>query len=241
MRLTLTAQLVAGITSQNIADSGGKLGELLQAAESSISGTGKDIETFIRHGLRFFKDDEQMLEILCSLQAIYKTYKIQMQPGVATHRDKRQLINGLGIRTQPYSAADLLRKQNDQPDAQFTEQPVRIIFRERDKSATMPWKTMMVDEEIPGTFAGARVVNESTGYYVVKANESVIFVSESEPGKVEVELAVIRGVACTPGSEPFFKWLTAVVNHACNDRRDVRGRSRAIPRRVIDKSTPRSG
>ena len=90
------------------------------------------------------------------------------------------------------------------------------------------------------------VVNETTGYYVVKEEESAIFYSFCDAGcsiffslslslilaliaiilcleNITIELAIIHGVATnTSFSPPLFFWLADVVKQACSERHNVR-------------------
>lgn len=85
-------------------------------------------------------------------------------------------VASLGLRKQPYSAADLLAGHTAIPG-------VKIVWRERamnepGKPGYINLRSILSDTNCrPGK--GDTVVNETTGFYVVGPNESVIFVSKS--------------------------------------------------------------
>ncbi|KAJ7355490.1 hypothetical protein DFH08DRAFT_1052528 [Mycena albidolilacea] len=63
------------------------------------------------------------------------------------------------------------------------------------------------------------VVDKDAGYYVVKPDESVIFLNKEN----KVKLVSLRGILHdTPTSKDLYEWLEAVIATACSEQRDVR-------------------
>jgi hypothetical protein len=127
-------------------------------------------------------------------------YELSCREFKADHRKRRALVYhtltilsihsliqilqvaSLGLRRKPYSILDLLAGQADIPG-------MKIIWRERStvkpgQAGYIRSKSVLSDTNCcPGT--DDVVVNETTGFYVVRPDESVIFVSGSSdfPGE----------------------------------------------------------
>lgn len=115
-----------------------------------------------------------------------------------------------------------------------------ITFIERSRDSKHGVKRYTHLSEIDDS--NSLVVNESTGYYVVKEEESVIFYSFCDATRgiffffflaiialmvslenIIIELAIIRGTALNASfSSLLYSWLAGVVKQACSERRNVR-------------------
>lgn len=117
---------------------------------------------------------------------------------------------------------------------------LKMIERKRRTPLVKP-RTFFTDSYIPDS--PHHHVNEDNGYYVVGESESAIFYSEIADSEgvllisavttffklisiiveIVVELVVLRGIASnSPLGPEIHRWLSNVVEIACNYRRNVR-------------------
>ncbi|TCD60052.1 hypothetical protein EIP91_010799 [Steccherinum ochraceum] len=173
----------------------------------------------IAHDESFDRKVVEVIERLCILD------KQQSKEGSssARHRAKRKLIRELGLMDSGYTLDDLFEQLDSDGEIGCTE--IRIVERKRNLDHGVKQRIHMA--EVDGTQDPANnylTVNESTGFYVVKPDDSVIFVDRQDDGKYKVELACIRGVGISEhdSSAELLEWFTKVINQACDERRNVR-------------------
>ncbi|EMD30816.1 hypothetical protein CERSUDRAFT_145806 [Gelatoporia subvermispora B] len=101
-----------------------------------------------------------------------------------------------------------------------TDIVVEIVERNR-TTPSMPKNTHLT--EVEPDRPKCVQVDTSRGYYTVDKGSSVIFISRDADGIPTIELVVLRGVAMDSArSGPLYRWLTTVVDTACDVRSDVR-------------------
>ncbi|KAF8074558.1 hypothetical protein FPV67DRAFT_1574567 [Lyophyllum atratum] len=187
--------------------------ELLEEVRKTLNKPDYTVENLITEGLSRAKGVQNRRETFLKVKHHYDASQLDGHPAQASHWAKRHIKRALGLSAEPFSVKSML-------EAGKTLDSVKIIFRNR-AAKTPKLHRFMV--EVAGDDEDQLVVNEDTGFYVVPPDESVVFVSRTADGGIEIELAVIRGVATRAAfSGDLYSWLVQVVDNACSERRDVR-------------------
>ncbi|KAJ7845982.1 hypothetical protein B0H14DRAFT_2584443 [Mycena olivaceomarginata] len=106
-----------------------------------------------------------------------------------------------------WTLKDILATQDD-PSVGSLSNP-RVVWRNRDITNAPAQGRILSDTKCRPE--DDLIIDEDHGYMTVK------------PGKIVIELAVLRGIASgSEGAGDFYGWLSTVVDHACSERRDVR-------------------
>jgi hypothetical protein len=115
---------------------------------------------------------------------------------------------------------------------------IKLVERSRTSTCGIKHFTWLSEVET----ADAVLVNSENGFYIVEANESVIFYSYSDAAQstfhifpccyiflipfiadLIIELVIIRDIVFYgPVSQPLYAWLKDVIMQACSERRNVR-------------------
>ncbi|KAH9835213.1 uncharacterized protein C8Q71DRAFT_870583 [Rhodofomes roseus] len=178
--------------------------------EQKSSNRTEIIDHVINHAIQLLsKEQEQGHDSYLALfRELQSKRQVYMSQGTASHWQKRALITMLGLNSNGPSISDLMAGH---------ALPTVIRSRGPTQMTRYQWMSERKRKEHV-------LVKESTGYYVVPPDKSVIFLSQaSDEGPPEIELVVIRNIAMdAPISGALYQWLFDIAETACSERRDTR-------------------
>ncbi|KAI0038399.1 hypothetical protein FA95DRAFT_1567767 [Auriscalpium vulgare] len=140
---------------------------------------------------------------------------------MAYHHEKRALVKGLGF----LRVSSTPRRHLDEFIRNLVP-GVEVVIVEN-KPSPVAKRVCLEEFPRPGETVDYELASSANGYYVLDANRSAIFLSKDPDNGYIFELLIIRNIGSdTPGSmqvvDSFYRWLTGVIEQACDVRRDVR-------------------
>ncbi|KII93143.1 hypothetical protein PLICRDRAFT_35323 [Plicaturopsis crispa FD-325 SS-3] len=212
-----TLQRLDELQLEDLRDTTPRIQQLLDDVHRFYDGKAtqkvSNMETLISVALersKMYPSLQLPFERLLRLQREAST-EVRTASSQASHREKRRLVRQLGLGSKPFAGGNLLDPKICQ--TLHETDSARVVWRlgEREPSSNDTRNPEFVAETGSGA-DNTVLMNDPAEFYAVKPDETAIFLSKENGGKVQVEQAVLRDAATGATFSPaVFEWLSKLV------------------------------